>query len=246
MAKRGRADPDPLFSDNFLDFLKSDPIGGASQILEIASAKFEPDTQGWTQSDYDILLEAYALVGELVDSNLVPVGETYPTLTGTLEDDCTAIRDYLKYVADTCAIESSKLRLRSFRSQFRAALGTGFSYEFSQGDLDRVQTLVNEIREHISNCKSLESDHRQRLLRRLEKLQSELHKKVSDLDRFWGLVGDAGVVLGKLGNDAKPIVDRIREVAEIVWQTQSRAEELPSGTQLPLLEHTQQQDRESD
>ena len=43
------------------------------------------------------------------------------------------------------------------------------------------------------------------------------------------------MVLGKLGQDAKPIVDRIKEVAEIVWQTQSRAEELPSGTEIPLL-----------
>jgi len=60
---------------------------------------------------------------------------------------------------------------------------------------------------------------------------------VSDLDRFWGLVGDAGVVLGKLGNDAKPIVDRIREIAEIVWKTQSRTEELPSNSQNPMLEH---------
>jgi hypothetical protein len=66
---------------------------------------------------------------------------------------------------------------------------------------------------------------------------SELHKKVSDLDRFWGLIGDAGVVVGKLGENAKPIVDRIREIADIVWQTQSRAEELPSGTKLPQLEH---------
>ena len=75
----------------------------------------------------------------------------------------------------------------------------------------------------------------QRLLVRLEKLQSEMHKKVSDLDRFRGLIGDAGVVLGKLGKDAKPIVDRIKEVADIVWQTQSRTEELPSGTKIPML-----------
>ena len=57
------------------------------------------------------------------------------------------------------------------------------------------------------------------------------------MDRFWGLIGDAGVVVGKLGNDAKPIVDRIREIADIVWRTQSRAEELPSGTKLPQLEN---------
>lgn len=95
--------------------------------------------------------------------------------------------------------------------------------------------MINEIRELIANSNGLEKDHQRRLLSRLEKLQSEMHKKVSDLDRFWGLIGDAGVVLGKLGNDAKPIVDRIKEVADIVWQTQSRSEELPSGTQIPLL-----------
>ncbi|KEF32622.1 hypothetical protein D777_01256 [Marinobacter nitratireducens] len=44
------------------------------------------------------------------------------------------------------------------------------------------------------------------------------------------------MVLGKLGKDAKPIVDRIREVAEIVWKTQARTEELPSGTDNPVLE----------
>jgi hypothetical protein len=76
----------------------------------------------------------------------------------------------------------------------------------------------------------------------LERLQTELHKRVSDLDRFWGLIGDAGVVLGKLGSDAKPIVDRIREVADIVWRTQSRAEELPSGTRLPELSHEDRTD----
>jgi hypothetical protein len=74
-------------------------------------------------------------------------------------------------------------------------------------------------------------------LKRLESLQAEMHKRVSDLDRFWGLIGDAGVVLGKFGKDAKPFVDRIRDIADIVWRTQSRAEELPSGTSSPLLEN---------
>lgn len=62
-----------------------------------------------------------------------------------------------------------------------------------------------------------------------------MHKKMSDLDRFWGLVGDAGVVLGKFGDDAKPIIDRIRVIAQIVWRTQARAEELPSDAPMELL-----------
>ena len=46
---------------------------------------------------------------------------------------------------------------------------------------------------------------------------------------------DAGVALGKFGIAAKPFVDRVKEIAEIVWRTQARAEELPSGTKLTLL-----------
>lgn len=57
-----------------------------------------------------------------------------------------------------------------------------------------------------------EDDHQARLLKQVESLQLELHKKMSNLDRFWGLVGDAGVIAGKFGKDAKPLVDRIREL----------------------------------
>ena len=64
---------------------------------------------------------------------------------------------------------------------------------------------------------------------------------MSSLDRFWGLIGEAGVALGKFGQDAKPFVDRIREIAQIIWRTQARAEELPSGTPLPLLSDGKQE-----
>lgn len=80
-----------------------------------------------------------------------------------------------------------------------------------------------------------DAKHKDRVLKRLEALQREVHKKMSNLDKLWSLVGDAGVALGKFGSDAKPFVDRIREIAQIVWRTQARAEELPSGTPLPLL-----------
>jgi len=59
---------------------------------------------------------------------------------------------------------------------------------------------------------------------------------MSNVDKLWGLVGEAGVTLGKFGKDAKPIVDRIREITKITWRTQSNSEELPSDTPFPLLE----------
>jgi hypothetical protein len=226
-----------FFKEEFIDSLRSDPIAGTIKMVDLVQ-KTTSHTPEWDDSQREILVEAYALVTEMLETGILPLtlNHTPPNLLGNL-DDCLTISEFLRGIQRYCQAEASKLQLSSLRSRFRVRLGSGFIYEFSQGDLDRVQHLINELREQISKTSALKQEHQQRLLRRLEKLQAEMHKKVSDLDRFWGLVGDAGVIFGKLGNDGKPLVDRIKEIANIVWQTQSRAEELPSGTRLPSLEH---------
>ena len=223
-----------LFPEEFVASLVQDPVDGTIKTCQTTLQNLK-NSVIFNEYDYEILTEAYSLLAELNDAGLLPIEIQFVDFSGDRQVDCKRIHDQLTDIKDRCVTESAKLRLKSFRAQFRTALGTGFHYEFSQGDLERIQELVNQLREIISASTHLQNDHQQRLLRRLEKLQSELHKKVSDLDRFWGLIGDAGVVLGKLGNDAKPLVDRIREIADIVWRTQSRAEELPSGTRPPLL-----------
>lgn len=72
------------------------------------------------------------------------------------------------------------------RERFTALLGQQFHYFLSDADLARIQTLVNELRDEISRSTKLAEDHRKRLLSRLERLQRELHKRISDLDRFYG------------------------------------------------------------
>lgn len=227
-----------LFSEESVECLRDDPVRGTIAFCDKAIAELGTDSQeGWSAEDYSVLLETYSLLLEVMESGLLPIRVTPPSLLGTGgSQECQQLYQWVAAVRTQCVAEESKLRITSFRNRFRASLGAGFVYEFSQGDLDRIQTLVDQLRQHLATTDELDKEHQQRLLRRLERLQTELHKKVSDLDRFWGLIGDAGVVIGKLGTDAKPIVDRIREVTDIVWRTQSRAEELPSGTKLPQLE----------
>lgn len=227
-----------LFTEKQIESLKDDPVNGIITLCDVALSTINVNPhEDWTPKDYQILLEVYALVVEVMESGLLPIRASYPSISGTGDsNDCEHLCRWIRSIRTMCVSEESKLRISTFRNRFRTTLAIGFVYEFSQGDLERIQMLVNQLREQISTTEHFEKEHQQRLLKRLERLQAEMHKKVSDLDRFWGLIGDAGVVLGKLGDDAKPIVDRIREIADIVWQTQSRAEELPSGTKLPQLE----------
>jgi hypothetical protein len=110
-----------------------------------------------------------------------------------------------------------------------------FGYSLSEADLTRIQILVNELRDLITANERFEEDHKRRVLERLETLQRELHRRISNLDRFYGLIGDAGVLLGKFGHDAKPFVDRIGEIVQIVWRSQANAEQLPASAKPALL-----------
>lgn len=89
-------------------------------------------------------------------------------------------------------------------------------YEFSDDDLARLQVLINELRTLINENKLLSEDHKRRLLKRLEAMQSELHKKTSDIDRFWGFVGEVGIQAKKFGENLKPITERVQEIGHIV------------------------------
>lgn len=89
-------------------------------------------------------------------------------------------------------------------------------YEFSDDDHKKLQALINELRTLISGTDIIDDDHKRRLLKRLEAMQSELHKTVSDIDRFWAFIGEAGIQARIFGENMKPICERIGELAKIV------------------------------
>jgi len=228
-----------FFDQEFIEWVEENPIEGLVKAGEMAIAKLKEleSSEEWTEPEHELLWDASTFIKLILEANEITVEVSPPDATTNLGANCKKLLEYIEGVVRSLRGHATQLKIDSYKNRYSTALKNSFAYEFSQGDLDRVQVLVDEIRSHISENQSLEEGHRFRLLKRLEKLQLELHKRVSDLDRFWGLVGDAGVVLGKLGSDAKPIVDRVKEIAEITWKTQARTEELPSGSQNPMLEH---------
>jgi hypothetical protein len=46
-------------------------------------------------------------------------------------------------------------------------------YRFSDDDFNRIQVLINELRDLINNSQVITAKHKQRLLERLERMQRE-------------------------------------------------------------------------
>ena len=232
------------------EFLESLPSDVDFALLEISKSflEFWASNREFEDADYEIALDYYAFVQVYAKENSLDL--KIPGLITNQQENGRAIASFFQSLQSMAEQAVTKKRtitaLDRARSKYQAWLGKEFAYEFSDADLERIQTLINELRSKIGESTKIEETHRRRLLAKLERLQLELHKRVSDIDRFWGLVGDAGVALRKFGEDAKPIVERMTEIAEIVWSTQARAEQLPSNAEFPpLLENKRDSEKKS-
>lgn len=222
-----------MFRDDFIETL---PEGGIEAIAAVCEEFIKEDRRLGAEQrlkNFEKYIEAVAMIEMLSSSKEISLN--IPKLSTKDESYLNTIVRFFFDTAEEFKEKKTNLTLEKAREKYRLKFEVGFLYQFSDGDLSRIQNLINELRNSISTSNIFEENHKERLLKRLESLQKTLHKKMSNLDSFWGLIGDAGVTLGKFGTNAKPFVDRIREITQIIWRTQARSEELPSGAEFPLL-----------
>lgn len=107
------------------------------------------------------------------------------------------------------------------------------AYEFAEPEFKRVQELIHDLRELLRAGTLIADDQKNRLLRKLEAMHRELHRKTTDIDHFWGFLGEAAVAMRKFGQDLKPVSDRVLELAGLITTVIFRKEGI---TALPELE----------
>jgi len=146
--------------------------------------------------------------------------ESFPEISPQRHQNITNITGYFNRLRDMVRTELSGRYSRGYfetKTEEYVALFSRVSiYEFSDQDFRRVHDLVRELRDLIRGSSLISDDHKRRLLRRLEAMHAELHKRTSDIDRFWGFIGEAGIAMRKFGEDLAPISERVLELGGIV------------------------------
>jgi hypothetical protein len=159
------------------------------------------------------ILKAYALAR---DAKV----ETFPELGPQKHQNIAKVGTYFNHLRDAVRAELTSRYSRGYFEAKTEEYVTLFSrvsvYEFPETEFKRAQDLISELRELIRTSTLLSDEHRRRLLRRLEAMHGELHKKTSDIDRFWGFIGEAGIAMRKFGEDLGPISERVLELGGIV------------------------------
>lgn len=239
--------------DELLDQLPPDVDDAISAVLRDYRAYMQSDDDGASEGEHlRNMIHYYSIISSILDNDdeeiwakgvdVNQVDQRGYVLGRMLnfehdpDEIMSQIREFITAVEMRNVRRISAREFRSITNQTRAKIGKVISYQFNESEIDKIQEIINDLRFNIINALVFEDKHRARILNRLEAIQTELHKKLSDLDRFWGLIGDAGVALGKFGKEAKPFVERIKELTQIVWKAQARAEQIEAASGPPLLE----------
>lgn len=206
-----------LFAISKLQSLPNDNYEAVHELC-MDFEKFVPRTTA-SLADHDDLVEALGILKAFVTVREFPVPD-FPTMGSDQAANISQIRGYFYRLEDSTTTERLRRRSQSFfeskTEEYTAVFSKTAIYEFSDDDFNRIQVLINDLREEISKSTLISEDHKRRLLRRLEAMQRELHKRTSDIDRFWGFIGEAGITLRKFGEDIKPIADRVQELGRII------------------------------
>lgn len=76
----------------------------------------------------------------------------------------------------------------------------------------------------------MDEDYKFRIIRKVDKVLSISYKSMTDLNPFWRLIGERGVIAGKLGSNEKKIPELINLLANTIWKIQLRSENMPANT----------------
>ncbi|WP_282875803.1 hypothetical protein [Pseudomonas peli] len=221
----------------YLEQISENPISGVVKLCAYIRA-MNDQHQEWSDDLIDLILQAFAALEVLISEEQVSVDTELPDVWQDSPIDMAAkALGFIHAIEQELTQQASTIKLNDYRQKFSNLLSKRPAYEFTEGDIEQIQEHVNQLRKLLQAATDLDEGHRARMLKRLEGFQSELHKKMSDLTKFFGFMGDMGVAMRKLGQDAKPIVDRYEQIIRAGWQAEARSAGLPHDSEMPRIGH---------
>jgi len=155
---------------------------------------------------------------------------------GTMSSAKEVLDRLNNYYFDVVAKETSSQYKNIFAKQI---------YSFSDEEYSSIQDHINNLRTKLQSSNDFEANHKERLLKKLEELQKELHKKMSSFDKFLGGFLSVAHTLGLSAKEAKPFTNDVKDILDITLNAKSRGENLPESpsqietTSLFQIEHNE-------
>jgi len=222
----------PIFTSERLAKIPKDPTEGLLHICDIFFSEIDQNTDP-QETDMKDYIECYALLRKYTeargfDYNLNPIPINLTNIAGFVRNEFIAVQSNTRKT-------SQQKTEQSFENFFSNHFQGGQNFELSDGDIQEIQRLTNDLRSRILQTLDLEEKHKQRIISRLEAMQKEIHKVQSNFDVLTGTMCEVLSVIKKAGDAAEPWTRIVKNIMHIAWASQGRVYELSSSIPMTLL-----------
>ena len=165
----------PLWGlETLITELPDNPFLAAKQICEFFLQEDRKIDGPMEHQHYGWYLNMLGLFQAYCESHALSYN--FPELGEDRVDNISEIQAFFKGVHKILEGMVTKFTLIQAKQKYLERFERGFFYEFSEGDVVRIQDLVNELRDVITANKVFDKRYKERLLKKLEELQLEVHE----------------------------------------------------------------------
>jgi len=221
-----------MFNEKYLTGIPEQPLLALIRVCKDMQAFHSASaTDSERIEKHDVYLEALGLIDVLAAKSGIVFQA--PEIAKLPIKNIHNIIRYCVELDEVAQYHLARLKVQLAHARYEQLFGVGYSYVLAGEDVEQARSLLSELKRLIEATTLLDDGFKQRLLKRLEKLHFKVHLKMRSLDRFWGLLGDAGVVMSMAGDEAKPIVEKIARLTNLTWEIQARNERLATDAPQP-------------
>jgi hypothetical protein len=230
-----------FISRQLVDSLPEDPFAAVLAIIAdfrhaLATVAGLPGDEAFQdRKRYQIAQEACALLsvylkreGFAITPCQLPYGHDRPAQEQ--KEAVAQVIQFMNKLETDITAQQHANRSEYLQEAAAVALGPALLFEFSEEDLRRIWGLLSSLRDLVAVSSHLESAHRQRLLKRIDRLVVELGREIHDLSLFWGFVVEMSLVFRAPNKDAALLAPSMKELMQIVWSAQAKAFDRPPNT----------------
>ncbi len=222
------------FSDEFIDKLPPDLTEGVILIGKTFYQNFKTIKTG--SNTLEECISAHSIMYNYLKNHDIDPGQK-PSFDLDTNKILESVNVYIRPIYDKYLKIQREKKAKEKFNEINAKISSKFDnyliYELNEDQIKDIQSLINELRDRVYDCEAFENSHKQRILDKLEKLQNEIHKKVTDFDKFYGFVVEMRFIYENY-KETKPLFDMAVKIANIALDSMAIANGLPAPSLFKL------------
>ncbi len=220
----------------FINSLPSNPLLGENKIIEEFNRILaESQKQNNREKFYNDFLDFYSFYQ--VYSAKHSLNLRFPPLTNDKRINIGIILNFFEKRQKELEEELDEIialkNLEDRKSVFESMLKEDILYKLTNNELSEIYKIIDNVIDMVNENFTIRSNLKQRLINLLGILKRELKPEMPNFDRFWSLVGYTGILYGLYEQKTMRIIEKIKELLNIIWKVIAKAEGLPSTS--PVL-----------